>query len=122
MIDPERPRPNAQRSRIAPRSRYVLAVLAVVACISANTVLARFTPWLNLIWQWPNLGSPPRRLATGDYFNDVLIEAKELLSVVPSPFTAAIIARLMPAAINRIRLARGIFNMRPSFKMSLRSI
>lgn len=39
------------------------------------------------------------------YFNDVLIDVNLALSVVPSPLTAAIIARLMPAAIRPYSIA-----------------
>jgi hypothetical protein len=48
-----------------------------------------------------------RRVANpgGPYFSDVLIEVNLVLSFVPSPFTTAIMAREMPAAISPYSIA-----------------
>jgi hypothetical protein len=40
-----------------------------------------------------------------DYFNDVLMVEKLVLRVEPTPLTAAMIARLMPAAIRQYSIA-----------------
>jgi hypothetical protein len=39
------------------------------------------------------------------YFNELLIEVNLVLSLVPSPFTVAIIARAIPAAISAYSMA-----------------
>lgn len=44
-------------------------------------------------------------LKEGAYFNEVLIVVKVLLRVVPKPFTAAMIASAMPAAIRPYSIA-----------------
>jgi hypothetical protein len=41
----------------------------------------------------------------GDYFNDVLMVVNEALRFVPRPLTAAMMARLIPAAINPYSMA-----------------
>ena len=52
-------------------------------------------------WSW----SLADNLATADYFSDVLIVPKRVLSAVPRPFTDAMIAMAMPAAIKAYSIA-----------------
>jgi hypothetical protein len=47
---------------------------------------------------------PPEK-GPRSYFNELLIEVNWVLSVVPRPFTAAIIASEMPAAIRPYSIA-----------------
>jgi hypothetical protein len=47
---------------------------------------------------------PPEK-GTRNYFKELLIEVNWALSVVPRPFTAAIIASEMPAAIRPYSIA-----------------
>jgi hypothetical protein len=52
----------------------------------------------------PELIFPPEK-GSRSYFNELLIEVNWVLSVVPRPFTAAIIASEMPAAIRPYSIA-----------------
>ena len=55
---------------------------------------------------WPDLPSPEREQKfTLIYFNELLIELKFVLRVLPRPFTAAIIASEMPAAMRPYSIA-----------------
>ena len=47
----------------------------------------------------------PQPASHGDYFNEVLTDEKEALSVVPRLFTAAMMASEMPAAIRPYSMA-----------------
>ena len=49
-------------------------------------------------------GFPPEK-GPRNYFKELLIEVNWVLSVVPRPFTAAIIASEMPAAIRPYSIA-----------------
>jgi hypothetical protein len=53
------------------------------------------------------------------YFNDVLIEVNLVLSLVPSPFTTAMIARAMPAAISPYSMAVAQFSSARNLRMVL---
>ncbi len=44
-------------------------------------------------------------LSQGSYFSEVLIDENELLSVVPRPLTAPMMARAIPAAISAYSIA-----------------
>jgi hypothetical protein len=48
---------------------------------------------------------PSRATGPGDYFSEVLTDVNIVLSVVPSPFTTAMMARLIPAAIKAYSIA-----------------
>ncbi len=52
---------------------------------------------------FPDKFSPEK--GTGNYFNELLIVLKLALRVVPRPFTAAIIASEIPAAIRPYSIA-----------------
>jgi hypothetical protein len=47
----------------------------------------------------------PPRMGTETYFNEVLIEANWVLRLDPKPFTTAIIASAIPAAIRPYSIA-----------------
>lgn len=54
--------------------------------------------------RWRKRGRQERRAAF-DYFRELLIEANFVLSLVPSPFTTAMIASEIPAAISPYSVA-----------------
>jgi hypothetical protein len=49
--------------------------------------------------------SPCRGIGANNYFSEVLTDVNMVLSVVPRPFTTAMMARLMPHAIKAYSIA-----------------
>jgi hypothetical protein len=54
---------------------------------------------------WRAETDAPRQAQVHAYFNELLIDVNLVLSFVPSPFTATILANAMPVAINADSMA-----------------
>src|SRR5665213_3170282 len=88
----------------APPSEYIplgrrSAFLASRVCWRARGTVARNGKSLD------RNRSPLRPPAPGDYFSELFTDVNRLFSVVPRPLTVAMMARLMPAAINPYSIA-----------------
>jgi hypothetical protein len=114
-----------------PQRRYTLSALTVFGVLGTSNVIAARMPLPGLtafsrtcgrlrskpMWTFTHPKKRPcgyavdmlrttRALAqVCAYFNELLIDVNLVLSFVPSPFTAAMIASAMPAAINPYSIA-----------------